>query len=601
MKKVQEKYFKRKVKYNSMVIQYIKSINLIGNLRLVTFIVGFGVALYLYILKNYNISIVTFILSLIIFIYLIFKHNNEIKNKRFHEALLDINERALKRLNGDWKSFEDTGEEFQDSKHPYTDDLDIFGKGSLYQWINSCNTFLGRHKLRDTLSSSGKQKEVINEKQKAINELSKELDWRQEFNAEGMLIKENCINPEELFIWGKEENKLYRKKTLIILSYILPIITIILIILPFINPAVPYQIRLVAISIQIIILVPGNDKRNLALNTIYKYKDSIKVYEKMLQCIANKEFKSNQLINLKNNISNVAKYGAIEGINELIRTADMLSDRKNLFYIVIDILFLWDYHCMFRLERWRNLYGAKLKIWLDTIAEFEVLCSLSNIAYDNEEWVYPEICDNERILSAIELGHPLLGEKRICNNINMTRPVSVLLITGSNMSGKSTFLRTIGINLVLAYCGAPVCAKNFKCSIMDIYTCMRIRDDLEQSISSFYAEILRIKTIVEATKANKKVFFLLDEIFKGTNSIDRHLGAKVLIKQIGEVGAAGLVSTHDLELSELEKEYVKVKNYHFQEYYEDNDLRFDYKLRQGVSTTRNALYIIKMAGIELEE
>jgi DNA mismatch repair ATPase MutS len=444
-------------------------------------------------------------------------------------------------------------------------------------------------------------KEDINERQKAINELSKELDWRQKFNAEGMLIKEYCVNPEELFIWGKEENKLYRNKAVIILSYILPIITIILIILPFINPAVPYQIRLVAISIQIIILVPGNDKRNLALNTIYKYKDSIKVYEKMLQCIVNKEFKSNQLNNLKNNINQLTKYGAIDGINELIRTADMLSDRKNLFYIVIDILFLWDYHCMFRLERWRNLYGTKLKIWLDTIAEFEVLCSLSNIAYDNEEWVYPEIRDNEGMLSAKELGHPLLGENKVCNNINMTKPVSVLLITGSNMSGKSTFLRTIGINLVLAYCGAPVCAKNFKCSIMDIYTCMRIRDDLEQSISSFYAEILRIKTIVEATKANKKVFFLLDEIFKGTNSVDRHIGAKVLIKQIGDAGASGLVSTHDLELGELEKEYTKVKNYHFQEYYEDNELRFDYKLRQGVSTTRNALYIIKMAGIELKE
>ena len=167
------------------------------------------------------------------------------------------------------------------------------------------------------------------------------------------------------------------------------------------------------------------------------------------------------------------------------------------------------------------------------------------------------------------------------------------------MSGKSTFLRTIGINLVLSYIGASVCAEKFECSLMKIFTCMRTSDNLENNISSFYAEILRIKMIVEEIKKNKKVFFLLDELFKGTNSIDRHVGAKTLIKQLGEQGASGLISTHDLELGDLQYEYSKIKNYHFQEYYVNNEIKFDYKIRDGVSTTKNALYLIKLAGIDL--
>jgi len=199
------------------------------------------------------------------------------------------------------------------------------------------------------------------------------------------------------------------------------------------------------------------------------------------------------------------------------------------------------------------------------------------------------------------MGHPLLINTCVANSLKFEPPENILLITGSNMSGKSTLLRTVGINLVLAYAGGNVCAKTFKCSIMDIYTCMRVNDDLEKNISSFYAELLRIKMIVNAVEEGQTVFFLLDEIFKGTNSIDRHTGAKALIMKLSKAKVLGLVSTHDLELGDLEKESNKVKNYHFQESYKDNEIYFDYKLRPGVSTTRNAAFLMKMAGIEFSE
>jgi DNA mismatch repair ATPase MutS len=189
----------------------------------------------------------------------------------------------------------------------------------------------------------------------------------------------------------------------------------------------------------------------------------------------------------------------------------------------------------------------------------------------------------------------------VYNDLTIDGKFKVVLITGSNMSGKSTLLRTAGINLVLAYAGAPVCAKSFGASIMKIYTCMRIKDNLEESISSFYAELLRIKRIISEADSGERVFFAMDEIFKGTNSQDRHIGAKVLINKLSHTNSIGLVSTHDLELCDLEQKNDKIANYHFQEYYIDGSINFDYKLRIGPSTTRNALHLMRLAGIEVDE
>ena len=276
-----------------------------------------------------------------------------------------------------------------------------------------------------------------------------------------------------------------------------------------------------------------------------------------------------------------------------------MSDRNNAIFIIINILLLWDYQCMIQFEQWKSTSGSSLKKWIDTIGEFEALSSICNVIYENPNWTMPLISERKNIVKGNNMGHPLLNN-RVCNDISIDNNKSILLITGSNMSGKSTFLRTVGINLILSYIGCSVCADSFECSIMEIFTCMRISDNLENNISSFYAEILRVKLIVESTKNNDNIFFLLDELFKGTNSKDRHAGAEALIRQLGNKGACGLISTHDLELSSLEYEYSKLKNYHFEEYYENNKLKFDYKIRRGVSTTSNAMYLIKMVGIEIE-
>jgi DNA mismatch repair ATPase MutS len=593
-------YVKKIKIYKDLIKEQNKSVSTIGYLRLFTFIIGLGVSIYTISIKSYFICTGVFIVSLIIFIYLISQYDKETKKREYSKALKEINERALKRVNGQWKNFEDDGSEFKDEQHSYSGDLDIFGLKSLFQWINTCKTFMGKQTLKDRLVDPLKSSSAIKMTQQSLHELAMNLEWRQLFEAEGMVISNQYMDPKELYVWAKDRNELYGKTWLNLLVKLLPCITLILIILSYSTSLIDYRLPRIMLIIQLIFLFVGGKKRSFTFNGIYKYKNSIDIYFKMLSLITEKEFESDYLKQLKTNLGKTQDERAVNSIKKLVSIYDKVSHRRNTFFIIINILFLWDYQCMIEFEKWRVSSGKNLEKWFDVIGQFEALNSISNIIYDNPQWAMPMVSDGDFIINASSLGHPLLGDKRVCNNITINNLKNILLITGSNMSGKSTFLRTVGINLILSYIGSCVCATKFECSLMSIFTCMRTSDNLDNNISSFYAEILRIKAIVEGVKEDKKVFFLLDELFKGTNSIDRHDGAKALIKQLGKQGASGLISTHDLELCDLQHEYSKIKNYHFQEYYKSGELKFDYKIREGISTTRNALYLLKLAGIDLK-
>jgi DNA mismatch repair ATPase MutS len=332
------------------------------------------------------------------------------------------------------------------------------------------------------------------------------------------------------------------------------------------------------------------------------YADDLKAYYKLIKLFEKRKFKNEHINKIKKEIKDRDGLEVFKQVDRLSSIIDSIADRRNLFYFIINILLLWDYHNIIALERWKQKSGPGLKKWFDALGRMEALASLAVIRFEHPDWVMPLIDDGDKsVVEAQGVGHPLLSEERVTNDFSIGGQVKVLLITGSNMSGKSTLLRTAGINLVLAYAGAPVCARWFRASIMEIGSCMRVSDNLGENISSFYAELLRIKEIVTAAESGKRVFFLLDEIFKGTNSLDRHTGARVLINKLSLTNAIGLVSTHDLELCDLERENKRIANYHFQEYYEKGKILFDYKLRPGPSTTRNALYLMQLAGINIEE
>lgn len=597
-----EKYERRRDKYIKINEKYNKSINLISNLRLLVFIAGIALSVFLLIIKFYFILAALFIVFVVSFGYLLYAHDNMFKARMYTTLLVKINEDSLKRLNGEWNTFPDDGKEFLDTDHEYAYDLDIFGNRSVFQWINSANTYLGRRALRDLLSGCRKDEESIKARQEAVSELAGKLGWRQRFLCEGLVVSEGMKNPQKLISWSTEQHELYRKPWLGIVVKVLPIMTLLSLLLSLWIEVIPYYVPALFILLQYSILRYKRGERRDIFNTADKFNKDISIYYKMLRHFEGKKFKSVLINKISGEMAGNSRIPAYEQVRRLSKIVDSISNRHAPLYFVFNILTLWDYHNVVALEKWKQESGGQLQVWLEGLAEIEALSSLSIIKHDNPDWTTPEISDDqESHFEAMQMGHPLITSNRVCNHLSFKKPTKVLLITGSNMSGKSTLLRTAGINLVLGYAGAPVCAKAFSASVMDIHSCMRVSDDLGRSISSFYAELLRIKDILKEAKEGRKVFFLLDEIFKGTNSRDRHTGARVLIEELSKTKAIGMVSTHDFELCDLETTNSKVKNYHFEEYYRDNKIFFDYKLRNGVSNTRNAIYLMKMAGIDIDE
>lgn len=601
-------YKKRRDIYKTRIEALSRKVNIISVSRGITFLGGIAISIFLYTKKQYTPIPIVLLAVVFAFIFLVVQHEKLKEQKKYTEMLFEINNNSLKRLNGQWKDFEDKGEEFRNENHRYSEDLDIFGRGSLFQLLNTSNTYIGRNKLVRLFIEPQMNANEINRNQNAIKALAEKIDWRQKLQAEGMLArkevsKENGLhNPKELFVWANEKNEYFRKPIIILAARIMPVVTISLLLLAIALPEVPYYPFFLMLCGQILLLMLRSKDTAKVFNLTDKYKDIIKSYEKMLKLIENEKFGSSYLEELKGNLMDNKNKKACQQIGGLVRVVDMIAMRYSELYLIFNIITLWDYQCQISLEAWKKNTGINLEKWLTIVGEFEALSSLSLLNIDHPDWAIPKVFDDICDYEAVDIGHPLLSDERVVNSFNVHMPRGVLLITGSNMSGKSTLLRTAGINLILSYTGAPVCAKELRCSIMDIYTSMRVSDNLEKNTSSFYAELLRIKMIIEAAKEGKRIFFLLDEIFKGTNSRDRHTGARILIKNLIKEGASGFVSTHDLELGDLEEEDKGgVENFHFKEYYKDGQIYFDYKLRKGISTTRNAIYLMKMAGIDFED
>ncbi|MBD7914734.1 DNA mismatch repair protein MutS [Clostridium sp. Sa3CUN1] len=597
------KYYEEEISKNEDKIKDLnKIINIISIIRLGIVLAVIAAVYYFFKIENVVLLILSIVIGLAIFLIVAIFHNKKIRDRKETKLIISINSKGIDRINGNFKKVEDKGEEFLDEKHPFTSDLDIFGRNSLFQMINSTKTKFGREKLSEIISLKEiPRKEEIVKRQEAIKELGEKVKWRQEIEVKSTLKKSGLKDINKLLEWANSERKI--NSLFKIIPYFFIALTIISIVLVTIK-ILPITYLILVFMINYLVVKVLTKDLSEVISLFDSHKKDIEAYSNILELIDKEDFKSELLISLKNKLRN-NDTNVIKEMKRLKSLVDWLGDSSaNGYYLILNVTLLSDIFILRNLEEWRKLNGDKLKEWLEVMGEIEALASISNLAFDFESWCYPKIYD-EDILEVKDLAHPMLGEKAVSNsfNLNSRNGVSrkVALITGSNMSGKSTFLRTIGVNLLLSYIGAPVCAKEFSCSIFSIYTCMRTKDNLEESISSFYAEILRIKILIEAAKRGEKVFFLLDEIFKGTNSRDRHEGAMVLINQLVKNGAMGLVSTHDLELCDLEKTKEWIKNYNFQEYYEGNKIKFDYTLREGRSKTQNAVHLMKLAGIEFNE
>lgn len=573
----------------------------ISNWRLFAFLAGAAVSVMAFILGNAVYGLLATVLSLVIFVYLIIWHKRISHELARLSQKVCINKMYMQRIQSGWIEFEDCGQEFTDPGNPFTGDLDIFGPKSLFQWINTAKTYFGRVKLKELLESPDKSVSSIRMRQCAVRELSGKLDFCQELQSEGMLAKGVEHDPESLLRYAEEQSGSYsRNKNIVNLYYIMPGIVITAFALVLMGARVPLFIPLLLLCVQMIIFAAGYRKNTAVVNSVYGLKNHLGAYVSMLALIEREDFDDPQLNGLKKQL-----FMEKDKASALLRKLESISNAVDLkystvLYFLLNIAFLWDFHCAFALEEWKYLYGGKTRIWLETVGRMEALASLAVIGHMYPEWVFPVFLEDRLKFAAEGMGHPLLQKDVcVCNNFVINKGACV--ITGSNMSGKTTLLRTVGINLVLAYAGAPVFAEKLECSVMDVFTSMRVRDDLNSGISTFYAELLRIKMIVEHSQKELPMIYMIDEIFMGTNSLDRITGARSVLKNLSKSWIIGMISTHDFELCDLEQESnVNVKNYHFTEKYVNNEIRFDYKLKPGRSRTTNAKYLMRMVGIELE-
>ncbi|HAA08406.1 MAG TPA: DNA mismatch repair protein MutS [Syntrophomonas sp.] len=581
-------------RYKQLERRQKRSFDLISNLRLVVVIAGIAAAAMAGYTGTIRQAVYTGLPFLLVFIYLIYKHRQVEDRLNTAGRMAKINQDYLDRLNGDWVQFTDQGLEFADFDHPYSNDLNIFGPKSLFQWLSIAQTYLGRQQLQQLLAHPPRDIDAILARQRAVKELAGRLDFCQGLECRGLITPEAGRNPEKLVAYAGERPNLGK---LIKVIRWLPILTAASWALYF-GQVISLQIPVILLLLQGLIVLFTYKSVGAPLHRVYSFQKSLQSYRNMLELIEQEPWETTYLSSLQAELFEKSE-SASKAMQQLERISGSIDMNRSMFYLIINVGLLWDMQCFVRLAAWKSRYGNRVGRWLDIIGTMEALCSLAVIAHIHPDWAYPEIQDQGQRITARGLGHPLLHpEKCVHNDIDIDNYSCI--VTGSNMSGKSTWLRSIGINLVLAYAGAPVCAERFTCSLMDIYTSMEIQDDLIEGVSTFYAELKRINMILEHSCRGEPMIYLIDEIFRGTNSLDRITGAQVVLRQLSQNGAIGLISTHDFELCDLEKELgATFKNYHFQEQYVKGGIEFDYKLRPGRCNTSNARYLMKMVGIDI--
>ena len=538
------------------------------------------------------------VLLLFIFIQLI---KADLKNQSRIERtqrLININKNELKFLSGDYLDF-DAGLEHIPKEHEYANDLDIFGRASLFQYLNRTTSEPGSQRLAEYLKFPATIP-VIEQRQEAVKELSGKTLWIQELRSHGLKNKITFSTKNQLENWMKEPPVFSGFKPWKWLRYFLPAIILTVVTL-YIFDEVGNTIFYLSLLIFAVIAYQVNKYVAPIHDQLSKAADELSTLSESISLIEKEKFES-PLLQKWQAVFIEQNKKASNDISKVKKILGKLDIRYNMLLSApLNLLLLWNLQQVLDLEKWKATEQNNFNLWFETLANFEALNSFGILNFNNPQWIFPTIKPEYFSIEGKEIGHPLIPvEKRVNNFIDISDNAELMLVTGSNMAGKSTYLRSIGVNIVLAMAGAPVCAKTFSVSHVQLISSMRITDNLEESTSTFYAELKKLKTIIEKVNAGEKVFILLDEILRGTNSLDRHTGSKALIKQLIKKKAAAIIATHDLELATLKEDFTKnILNYHFDVQVSNDELYFDYRLKPGVCNSLNASILMKKIGIEL--
>ena len=588
-----EIYKTKKIRFSTALTAINKKYNSISILRLLT-IVLFLVFIYFYIKNSEIIFIIAAIFLFGLFVVLMRIHSKLVLEKHVSQALLDINENEISYLERNKIPFEN-GQEFNDFHHPYAYDLDIFGEHSLFQNLNRTATFIGKKTFANQLLSILPNDAIIRN-HKAVKELCEKLDWRQEFLAFAKISNDSQSNYETLLKWSTF-NSAPLSKLSVFISYFTPVLFLGVLIAYLVTSNTTFaSILSYLFVINLIILGRFMKRIQAEIANSANIDKTIHQYSLLLQKIENESFKSEKLIDLQQKLTFKKENASVHFKQLAGLFSNMDSIGNFVTAIVFNGTFLFNVHVLKSLIQWKNDHADALEDWMKVVGEFEMLNSLANLSYNNPEFVYPTLNKNFEI-DFKDLGHPLLNKKtRIGNDVRF-HPESFMILTGSNMSGKSTFLRSLGINMVLSGMGSPVCASQANVHPLPVLVSMRLSDSLSDSESYFFAEIKRLKQIMYELE-NQPAFVLLDEILRGTNSDDKRNGTIEVVKKVIGKRAVGAIATHDIEVCLTTNDYPNILiNKCFEVEIINDELHFDYKLRDGICKNRSATFLMKKMGV----
>jgi hypothetical protein len=539
-----------------------------------------------YTFGNYPVVFIIAFLGTLLFVFVVSKHASlQLKRNIIDEKII-INKTEIRVLNRDFQHLE-TGAEFVDAAHYYSNDIDLFGKGSFFQYLNRTNTNDGRAALSNALTEN-KITDIL-EKQHALKELSEKVVWRQHFAALASLISIKN-NSKSVVNWIANYGSLLPKNSAKIQA-VFSIISLVLIgLISFGIISFTY----VVIWFFIGLFITGRfvKKTDNLYTETGKVRDTFRQYHQLLNEIENTEFNAKILKEKQQVIaSENKKAGTI--FKEFVRILDAFDQRNNIVIAVFgNGLFLYEVYNVDRVEKWIAKYKHTVNKWFEVVAFFDAENSLANFYFNHPEFVTPEITSEKGAIQSVNLGHPLLKvDKRIDNDFGIKKE-EFFIITGANMAGKSTFLRTVSLAVVMANTGLPVCATSFKYAPIKLITSMRTTDSLSEEASYFYSELKRLKFIVDQIEL-EDYFIILDEILKGTNSKDKAMGSKKFVEKLSKSKSTGIIATHDVSLCELENEFSAIKNYYFDAEIIANELYFDYTLTAGVCKNMNASFLLE--------
>ena len=529
-------------------------------------------------------------------------HQRVASKKLGAEVRRDIHDRHLQRIDGRWTDLPGGGKGRLPPTHAYAGDIDLLGPGSLLQRIDVSQTNLGEQVLATWLGAAA-TREVILARQAAVEELRDRVEFRQELEAAACLAKgPDKIDGRGFAAFAHLPSTFEAKPWLRPVSIVLPILT-----------AAGYgagemgviagSAWLLPLTAQIVLLSATSRAIKSAFDLVSARQGVVEAFERMLRLVEGTDFSAPALQALRERLQVEGKPPSAH-MAELQKLASYAELRRNfLLWAFLNPLTMWDLHVLRGLEAWNAVVGKRTGDWFLALGELEALCSLATFAHGDPDATFPDIADDSAPLQAVGLSHPLLSSQvRVANDVELRGPGTALVVTGSNMAGKSTLLRAVGLNVALALAGGAVSAARMRLPVVRLRASMRAQDELQEGASYFHAELTKLRIVVEAADEAPPILFLLDELLRGTNERARHVGARSVLTHLLQRGACGLVATHDVALAALETELPEqISNVHFTDVVVDNEMRFDYRLRPGIVKTSNALRLLAMAGIEVPD